>query len=79
MQSIQINEQQSELAQALEQVKTKKEKFLISYGENRKIIAMLVPYEKEKKQRNFGLYKGKGCFKMHSDFAMTESELLDHE
>jgi hypothetical protein len=79
MQSIQINEQQNELAQALEQVKTKKEKFLISYGENRKIIAMLVPYEKEKKQRNFGPYKGKGSFKMHRDFAMTESELLGHE
>ncbi len=43
MQSIQINEQQNELAQALEQVQTKKEKFLIEYGKNGKTVAMLVP------------------------------------
>lgn len=79
MQSIQINEEQNELAQALEKVQTKKEKYLIKYGKNRKIVAMLVPYEKEKCQRNFGPYKGKGSFKIHSDFSMTESELLGHE
>lgn len=79
MQSIQINEQQKELVQALEQVRTKQKKFLIEYGQNRKIVAMLVPYEKEKSQRIFGPYKGKGSFRMHSDFSMTESELLDHE
>jgi hypothetical protein len=79
MQSIQINDHQNELTQALEQVKTQKKKFLISFGKNRQIVAMLVPYDKEKKQRNFGPYKGKGSFKMHSDFAMTESELLGHE
>ncbi len=79
MQSIQINEEQNELAQALEQVQTNKEKFLIEYGKNRKIVAMLVPYEQERNQRNFGPYKGKGSFKMHNDFSMTESELLGHE
>ncbi len=79
MQSIHINEEQNELVQALEQVQTNKEKFLIEYGKNRKIVAMLVPYEQERKQRNFGPYKGKGSFKMHNDFSMTESELLGHE
>ncbi len=33
----------------------------------------------KEKKRNFGPYEGKGSFKMHSDFAMTESELLGHE
>ena len=28
------------------------------------------------KQRIFGLYKGKGAFKLKSDFSMTEKELL---
>lgn len=79
MQSIQINEQQKELVQALEQVQTKKKRFLIEYGQNRKIVAMLVPYEKEQGQRIFGPYKGKGSFRMQSDFSMTESELLSHE
>lgn len=79
MQSVQVDEEQNELSQALKQVQTKKEKFLIEYGKNRKIVAMLVPYEKEKSQRQFGPYKDKGSFRMHDDFSMTESELLGHE
>ncbi|RQD64666.1 MAG: type II toxin-antitoxin system Phd/YefM family antitoxin [Desulfonatronovibrio sp. MSAO_Bac4] len=79
MQSVQVDEEQNELSQALKQVQTKKEKFLIEYGKSRKIVAMLVPYEKEKRQRQFGPYKDKGSFRMHDDFSMTESDLLGHE
>jgi len=78
MQSIKINESQKEIAQILEQVQNKKEKFLVEYGEEGKIVAMLIPYEGEKTPRIFGPYKGQGGFKMHSDFSMTETELLQN-
>ena len=45
MQSIKINESQKKLTQILEQVQSKKEKFLVEYDEERKIVAMLIPYE----------------------------------
>jgi hypothetical protein len=45
-----------------------------------KVEVIIFPADEPKeKKRNFGPYEGKGSFKMHSDFAMTESELLGHE
>lgn len=79
MQSAKINKSQKKLTQILEQVQSKKEKFLVEYDEERKIVAMLIPYEGEKTPRIFGPYKGQRGFKMHSDFTMTEAELLQNE
>ena len=36
-----------------------KERFIIEYGKKRDKIAMLVPYEQEKKSRVFGQLKGR--------------------
>ena len=78
MQSAKINKSQKKLTQILEQVQSKKEKFLVEYDEERKIVAMLIPYEGKNSPRIFGPYKGQGGFKMHSDFSMTETELLQN-
>jgi len=59
MQSVQIGKFKSELSSILELVQKNGESFIIEYGKSRKKVAMLVPYQEEKKKRKFGQLKGK--------------------
>ncbi|MEA3353046.1 MAG: type II toxin-antitoxin system Phd/YefM family antitoxin [Campylobacterota bacterium] len=59
MQSIQVGKFKSDLSSILEQVQNFGEKFVIEYGKKHKKVAMLVPYEEEKKIRKFGQLEGK--------------------
>ena len=59
MNSIQVGQFKAELSSILEKVQKNGEKFIIEFGKKHKKIAMLVPYEEEKKPRKFGQLKGK--------------------
>jgi len=77
MQSIQVGKLKSDFSNILNLVQKEGKKFVIEYGRNHKKVAMLVPYEEEKSQkREFGLYRNKGSFTFHSDFKMSDEELL---
>ena len=59
MQSIQVGKFKSDLSSILEEVQNFGEKFVIEYGKKHKKVAMLVPYQEQKKSRKFGQLKGK--------------------
>ncbi len=59
MQTIQVGEFKAEFSSILERVQNFGEKYVIEYGKKHKKVAMLVPYEEEKKQRVFGIHEGR--------------------
>ena len=59
MQSIQIGQFKAELSSILDQVQNLGETFVIEFGKKHKKVAMLVPYEENKKVRKFGQLEGK--------------------
>ena len=59
MQSIQVGEFKAKLSSILEKVQKDGEKFVIEFGKKHKKVAMLVPYEEERKARKFGQLEGK--------------------
>jgi len=56
----------------------KGEDVLIKEDDNKKNIAIIIPYNKFllKKDRPLGILKGKASFKMKDDFKITDEELL---
>ena len=52
--------------------------FGITYGKDRKKVAMVMPYQKYLKKTKFklGLLEGKASFKIHNNFKMTDEEFL---
>ncbi len=59
MQTIQVGKFKAELSSILEKVQKNGEKYIIEFGKKHKKIAMLVPYEENKKARKFGQLRGK--------------------
>jgi len=59
MQAIQVGQFKSELSSILEQVQNLGETFVIEFGKKHKKVAMLVPYEENRKVRRFGQLEGK--------------------
>lgn len=59
MQTIQVGQFKAEFSSVLDKVQNFGEKYIIEYGKKHKKVAMLVPYEEEKKSREFGMYTGK--------------------
>ena len=59
MKSIQVGQFKAELSSILEQVQKAGETFVIEFGKKHKKVAMLVPYEENKKVRKFGQLEGK--------------------
>lgn len=66
------------LANIIEMVKNGEE-IIISKNKTKDKIAVILPYEKYKKnqERPLGVMKGKATFEIKNDFKMTEQELLD--
>lgn len=52
--------------------------FTISYGRKKNKIAVIFPYDKYKKTttRQLGLLEHKASYRIQSDFAITDDELL---
>ena len=79
MQSISVGDFKTDFSEILKQIQNSGEKYIIQYGKKQTNVAIIVPYDEalvEAESRKFGIYKGKGSFKMHDDFAMSEEELL---
>jgi len=51
----------------------------ITYGKKKQTVAVIIPYEKWKKnqKRQLGTLEGKMSVKFASDFAMTDEELVN--
>ncbi len=76
MQSIQVGQFKSEFSAILSKVQNSGEKFVIEFGKKHKKVAMLVPYEEErKKERKFGIYEGK--YQIPDDFDKEDKEIND--
>ena len=77
MESINVGELKSRFSEVLERVRGGEE-IIISYGKNRKRVAVIVPYSiyVPKKERELGLLKDKGECIIHHDFKITDEEML---
>ncbi|MFQ5709613.1 MAG: type II toxin-antitoxin system Phd/YefM family antitoxin [bacterium] len=66
------------LAEILDMVKNGEE-IVVSKNKGKEKLAIILPYEKYKrdKVRPLGILKGKASFRINNDFKMTEQELLD--
>jgi antitoxin (DNA-binding transcriptional repressor) of toxin-antitoxin stability system len=76
MQAINVGELKANFSEVLKKVQAGEE-IAILYGKRKKIVAKLVPeiYQK-KSRRKIGIWDKKGKVKFHTDFKMTEEELL---
>ncbi len=77
MQTLTQNELKDNVLKVLELVENGEE-ILIRKGNNKKNIAVLIPYPqyKQKKERHLGILKGKASYKIKDDFKITDEELL---
>ena len=77
MQTLTQNELKDNVLKVLELVENGEE-ILIRKGDNKKNIAVLIPYlqYKQKKERRLGILKGKASYKIRDDFKITDEEFL---
>ena len=75
MKSLTVGEVKTHFSELISLVK-KGEKVKILYGKSKKPVAMLVPLEDMKKDREIGLLDGKASFTMLGDGKITEEEFL---
>ena len=70
-----VGQLKTHFAEVLERV-MKGEKVGILYGRVKKPVAIIIPYEEEKKaKRKIGILDGKAVIKFRDDFEMTTEEL----
>ncbi len=76
MKTLPVGEFKSRFSEVLDEVKTGAE-IIITYGRKKENIAVIIPYEKFRKQNRvtLGLLKDKQM-KINDDFDMTAEELL---
>lgn len=80
MKTIAIGEFKRDLSHILKEVHEMGEQYILEYGRKHQKVAILIPYDKSyeiRPEREFGIFQGKGSFKIHDDFEMTDEELLD--
>ncbi|TAN14722.1 MAG: type II toxin-antitoxin system prevent-host-death family antitoxin [Chitinophagaceae bacterium] len=76
METLTIGEFKAHFSEVLKKVQEGKE-VAISYGKKKEIVARLVPKATAKKTaRKLGMWDKKGRVIFHSDFKMTEEEML---
>lgn len=77
MEIISVGELKSRFSEVLEQVKKGRE-IVISFGKQRKKVAVIIPYTrfKGKPERRLGLLKGRASYHIHEDFKVTDEEML---
>ena len=77
MKEMAVGELKTHFSEVLEEVK-QGEKIKIMYGRAKKPLAMIVPFEEEKKgKRKIGILDGKATVKFRDDFEMTAEELCN--
>jgi len=77
MEVISVGEFKTRFSEILEQVK-KGQEVVISFGKQRKKVAVLVPYSrfKGRPERKLGLLKGRASYRIHEDFKLSDEEIL---
>jgi len=77
MEIISVGEFKTRFSEILEQVK-KGQEIVISFGKQRKKVAVLIPYSrfKGKPERKLGLLKGRASYRIHDDFKLSDEEVL---
>ena len=76
METIQVGQLKTDFSAILQEVQNSGKKYIIEYGRKQKKVAMIVPYQEEVEERNFGLLAKSGSFNLHDDFEMTDEEFL---
>ena len=75
MKTMAVGELKTYFSKVLEEVQ-QGDKVGILYGRAKKPVAMIVPYQEEKKpQRKIGILNGKATIQFKDDFEMTTEEL----
>jgi prevent-host-death family protein len=77
MEIISVGEFKTRFSEILEQVK-KGQEIVISFGKQRKKVAVLIPYSrfKDKPGRKLGLLKGRASYRIHDDFKLSDKDIL---
>ena len=77
MQVISVGEFKARFSEILNQVK-KGQEIVISFGKQRKKVAVLIPYSqlKHRPQRKLGLLKGRASYRIRDDFKLSDEEIL---
>lgn len=79
MHTIQVAELKMHFSDILKDVTDNQEEYVIQYGRSHKKVAVLVPYTQYKAGRpkiKLGILEQSASYKMHSDFEMSDDELL---
>jgi len=76
MQTLPVGEFKTKFSEIISKVKAG-DTVGVSYGKNKKTVAVLLPYEdyKVKKKRKLGLLKDRATYKIKEDFKISEKEL----
>ena len=75
MKAMSVGQLKTHFSEVLERVMSG-EKVGILYGRVKKPVAIIIPYEEEKKaERKIGILDGKVTIKFRDDFEMTSEEL----
>jgi antitoxin (DNA-binding transcriptional repressor) of toxin-antitoxin stability system len=77
MKAMAVGELKTHFSDVLEKVR-QGQKVGILYGKSKTPVAMIVPYQAERKaKRKIGILDGKAIIKIHDDFNITTNELCN--
>jgi len=78
MKTLQVGELKTNFSQILDDIK-KGEEITISFGKKKEKIAVIVPYNKYKKNihRELGILEKKASFSLKKNFKISDEELLN--
>lgn len=82
MNTIQVAELKTNFSDILNEVTNNHKEYVIQYGRSHKKVAVLIPYDQYKSERpriKLGILEKSASYNIHSDFEMTEDELLEDE
>lgn len=77
MEVISVGEFKARFSEILSQVK-KGQEIVISFGKQRKKVAVLIPYRqlKHRPQRKLGLLKDRASYRIRDNFKLSDEEIL---
>ncbi len=79
MHTIQVAELKARFSDILKDVTDNQEEYVIQYGRSHNKVAVLIPYDRYRTDRpkiQLGILEASASYKIHSDFEMSEDELL---
>lgn len=77
METLTIEELKSRFSEVINELRKGRE-IIVSYGEKKEKVAVLIPYDhyKRKPKRKLGLLKDVGELTIHEDFKISDDEFL---